>query len=130
VGDPRLGVRRLASRKIRGPSASLGMTQEEALNDTKSRRDDEVLSKPGNLTPNPFPSGKGNRIVGSNLFRAEGEPDLFECEQKGVLAILRLVTGCRGHPCRRKRETHRGFHIHLPPFDSFGRSRYEAEFRI
>jgi hypothetical protein len=21
-----------------------------------------------NLTPNPFPSGKGNRIVGSNLF--------------------------------------------------------------
>jgi hypothetical protein len=27
--DPWLGVRRLASRKIRGPSASLGMTQEE-----------------------------------------------------------------------------------------------------
>ena len=22
----------------------------------------------GNLTPNPFPSGKGNRIVGSSLF--------------------------------------------------------------
>ena len=22
-------------------------------------------------------------------------------------------TGCRGHPCRRKRETHRGFHIRL-----------------
>ena len=24
--------------------------------------------QPKNLTPNPFPSGKGNRIVGSNLF--------------------------------------------------------------
>ncbi len=24
-----------------------------------------------------------------------------------------LDTGCRGHPCRRKRETHRGFHIQL-----------------
>jgi hypothetical protein len=23
---------------------------------------------PNNLTPNPFPSGKGNQIVGSNLF--------------------------------------------------------------
>src|ERR1700686_5412270 len=22
-----------------------------------------------------------------------------------------ISTGCRGHPCRRKRETHRGFHI-------------------
>ena len=33
-------------------------------------------------------------------------------EQKGVLAILRFpVTGCRGHPCRRKCETHRGFHF-------------------
>ena len=23
---------------------------------------------PNNLTPNPFPSGKGNRIIGSSLF--------------------------------------------------------------
>src|SRR5271154_5258574 len=27
-----------------------------------------------------------------------------------------LKTGCRGHPCRRKRETHRGFHIKLSGF--------------
>src|SRR5579862_33172 len=32
-------------------------------------------------------------------------------ERKVVLDILRFpFTGCRGHPCRRKRETHRGFH--------------------
>src|SRR3984893_10473685 len=28
---------------------------------------------------------------------------------------LFFFTGCRGHPCRRKRETHRGFHIQYVP---------------
>src|SRR5579863_6101703 len=27
-----------------------------------------LLMNPNNLTPNPFPSGKGDRIVGGNLF--------------------------------------------------------------
>ena len=54
-----------------------------------------------NLTPNPFPRGKGNRNVGSNLFhrekgnnREEGEPDLFDREQSSALrATLRLILG-------------------------------------
>jgi len=29
----------------------------------------------GNLTPNPFPSGKGNRSVGSNLFASGNRID-------------------------------------------------------
>jgi hypothetical protein len=33
-----------------------------------------------NLTPNPFPSGKGDRIVGSNLFPS-GKGDRIACSQ-------------------------------------------------
>src|SRR5580704_18564436 len=37
---------------------------------------------------------------------------LCDREQSSVAAHnFALDTGCRGHPCRRKRETHRGFHI-------------------
>ena len=61
-----------ASAGVEKDPGSLGFARDDkktALNDTKNRRDYEVLVDAGNLTPNPFPSGKGNRIVGSNLFR-------------------------------------------------------------
>jgi len=45
---------------------------------------------PENLTPNPFPSGNGNQIFG---------------DTRRVI----FNTGCRGHPCPRKFETHGGF---------------------
>jgi hypothetical protein len=45
-----------------------------------------------NLTPNPFPSGKGNRIVGSNLFPSgngnrEGERR-FSCWRGGRRRVM------------------------------------------
>jgi hypothetical protein len=41
-----VGVRRLASRKIRGPSASLGMTQKTALNDARKEPQSKRASSP------------------------------------------------------------------------------------
>jgi len=53
-----------------------------------------------NLTPNPFPSGKGNKIVESNLFLSrKGIPD------------FKKNTGCRGYLCPRRCGTHGGFRI-------------------
>jgi hypothetical protein len=39
---------------------------------------------PGNLTPNPFPSGKGNQIVESNLSPREKGYNREEVELAGV----------------------------------------------
>ena len=59
--------------------------------------------------PRPGPQEKRLTPGGSSR-RSEPHPKRT-WEQNGVLAILRfLFTGCRGHPCRRKHETHRGFH--------------------
>ena len=45
--------------------------------------------------------------------RARRSPGPRRAKEKGLIRKPRifLITGCRGHPCRRKRETHRGFHI-------------------
>ena len=38
----------------------------------------------------------------------------------GTQSRIFSITGCRGHPCRRKRETHRGFHCDkVPPVPIF-----------
>jgi hypothetical protein len=65
--DPGLGVGWLASGKIRGHSAEPALSGvERARDDTRNRNDTKkqtlrrVLVTPGNLTPNPFPRGKGN----------------------------------------------------------------------
>ena len=64
-----------------------------------------------NLTPNPFPRGKGNnREECIRLFP-------FHLSNRGEAPhLLFLNTGCRAQPWRRKRETHRGFHIKLSDF--------------
>jgi hypothetical protein len=60
-----------------------------------------------NPTPNPFPRGKGNDREGRmrpfplTLLTGAKAPHLY------------LSTGCRGHPCPGKRETHGRFHIQL-----------------
>src|SRR6202034_2157327 len=70
--------------------------------------------------PDPFPRGKGNKIVESNLSPSETGNDReewirlfpFHPSNRGEAPhLLFLNTGCRAQPCRRKRETHRGFHI-------------------
>ena len=64
--------------------------------------------QPYNLTPGPFPSGKGSR-------KWRG-PAPKNPSNRGEAPHLCLNTGCRAQPCRRKRETHRGFHIKLSDF--------------
>src|ERR1700678_1243436 len=63
---------------------------------------------PQNLTPNPFPLGKGNRT------RRGSALSPLTSSNRGAAPHLVFsfpVTGCRGHPCRRRCGTHRGFHI-------------------
>src|ERR1700685_3790401 len=62
------------------------------------------------------PSGKGNRIERNpsgkgNLTRREIGLLPFASSNRDEVPHLSSITRCRAQPCRRKRETHRGFHI-------------------
>jgi hypothetical protein len=78
------------------------------------------VRRPIPLTPFPMRKGGTEAEGGSALIfqggrEAEGGTVLsFKGEQRRRVArscLSTLNTGCRGQPCRRKCETHRGFHI-------------------
>jgi hypothetical protein len=54
-----------------------------------------------NLTPNPFPRGKGNQIVGSNPFPSGKGTGFMLTEQSSALrATLRLTLGAGVTPAQ------------------------------
>jgi hypothetical protein len=83
-------------------------------------------------SPSPAPMGatspatkRERRIIGcaeryiltGARYYTQGRPFPQTLERNGVFDISRFpITGCRGHPCRRKRETHGGFHIQSNDF--------------
>ena len=79
---------------------------------------------PASSRRSTFPRGKGNRIESNAFPRGKGNnrepwirlfPFTFLTGTKSRIFVF-LNTGCRAQPCRRKRETHRGFHIQSVPF--------------
>src|ERR1700683_4983150 len=66
-----------------------------------------------NLSP-PSRAGRGTGLLGVTSLQSGREQELQM--RKVVLDISRfLITGCRAQPCRRKCETHRGFHYNKVP---------------
>ena len=65
---------------------------------------DSETKNPGSSQPRP------SKPLATRRQQRETHPNKFE---QGRSPASFLFTGCRGHPCRRKRETHRGFHFQL-----------------
>src|ERR1035437_9735929 len=104
------GSCRSEGSRIRGPSASLGMTQEG--DDTRKSSNRDPSSTQGKLRPASF------LIIGCRghpySFHWPAVPTAHRVVAKRCAAQIFASShcGCRGRsPCPRKRETHGGFHI-------------------